>query len=122
MRLTIELAPSSKRDREEEEIMTLTSLIRKGLLVGLGAAVLTKERAESLVDELVDKGELTQKDRPKAVQELLNWAEEEERSLQQKVKETLAQVVRDLNLPTKEDLKRLESKLERLEKRLSERS
>ncbi len=102
--------------------MTLTSLIRKGLLVGLGAAVLTKERAESLVDELVDKGELTQKDRPKAVKELLDWAEEEERSLQQKVKEALAQVVSDLNLPTKEDLKRLEIKLERLEKRLSERS
>lgn len=99
--------------------MTLTSLIRKSLLLGLGAAALTKERAEALIDELVRKGELSQKDRPEALEELLDWAEEEERSLQQKVKEALTQVVSELNLPTKDDIRQLERRLERLEQRLS---
>ena len=100
--------------------MTLTSLIRKGLLIGLGAAALTKERAEALIDELVRQGEVTQQDRPEALKELLDWAEEQERSLQRQAAQALAQVIAELHLPTKEDLARLEEKLERLEQRLSQ--
>lgn len=102
--------------------MTLTSLVRKSLLLGLGVAALTKERAEKLVDELVSQGEVAQKDRPKALEELFDWTEEEERSLQQKVQEAFRQVVGDLNLPTKDDIKQLDKRLERLEKKLSERA
>ncbi|RKY86229.1 polyhydroxyalkanoate synthesis regulator, partial [candidate division KSB1 bacterium] len=54
-------------------------LLKKGVLLGLGAVTLTKEKAEELVDELIKKGELAREERATAIDEFLKKAEEEEK-------------------------------------------
>lgn len=91
-------------------------LIKKGVLMGLGAATLTKEKAEQFVDELVKKGELSKDERPKVVQDLLDKAEEQEKELYDKISGQVNKAIAKLDIPTKKDFERLEKKIESLKK------
>lgn len=91
-------------------------LIKKGVLMGLGAATLTKEKAEQFVDELVKKGELSKDERPKVVQDLLDKAEEQEKELYDKISDQVNKAIAKLDIPTKKDFERLEKKIESLKK------
>ena len=56
-------------------------IIKRTMLLGLGLASLTKERAEGMVDDLVKRGEAARQDRFKAVDGLLKEAEKQEEKL-----------------------------------------
>jgi len=52
-------------DKEERKM----DFIKKSMLAGIGLAVLTKEKAEKTVDELIKKGELTKKEGKETIKE-----------------------------------------------------
>lgn len=91
-------------------------LFKKGVLMGLGAVTITKEKAEQIVDELVKKGELAKDKRPQAVQDLLKKVEEQEKALFDKITAEVNKALAKLDIPTKEDLKKLEKKIDELKK------
>ena len=91
-------------------------LFKKGVLLGLGAVTITKEKAEQIVDELIKKGEVAKDKRPQAVQDLLNKAEEQEKALFDKITAEVNKALAKLDIPTKEDLKKLEKKIDELKK------
>lgn len=91
----------------------MMDFIKKGLAFGLGLAVTTKEQAEKLVNELVQKGELSKEESKDMVQQLIERGEEEKNKLKRIVREQLQQ----LDLATKEDIKRLEQRIQNLENR-----
>ena len=93
-------------------------LIRKTVLAGLGAATLTKEKAEGFVDELVQRGEVTAEERPKFVKELVARAEESEKELEEKVNESVGKAIEKLGIPTKADLDALSGKMDMLIKKV----
>ena len=83
-------------------------LFKKGVLMGLGALTITKEKAEQIVDELVKKGELAKDERSKAIQDLLKKVDEQEKILIDKVSAEVNKTIEKLGVPTKKDLERLE--------------
>ena len=89
-------------------------LIRKTILAGLGAATLTKEKADKLVDELIKRGEITAEERPKLVRDLLARAEESKRELEGKVNEAVESAIESLGIPSKADIDALSGKIEQL--------
>lgn len=91
-------------------------LFKKGVLMGLGAITITKEKAEQIVDELVKKGELAKDERSKAIQDLLKKADEQEKILIDKVSAEVNKAIEKLGVPTKKDLERLEKKIDELKK------
>lgn len=93
-------------------------LIRKTILAGLGAATLTKEQVDKLVDELIKRGEVTAEERPKLVKDLLARAEKSEKELEGKVNESLEKVIEKLGIPTKADLDALSGKIDQLTKKV----
>ena len=93
-------------------------LIRRTVLAGLGAAALTKEKAEGFVDELVQRGEVTAEERPKFVKELLARAEESEKELEGKVNKAVESAIERLGIPTKADLDALSGKIDQLTKKV----
>lgn len=94
----------------------MIDLLKKGILMGLGAITITKEKAEQLVDELIKKGELAKDERSKAIQELLKKAEEQEKLLSGKVNAEIRKTMEKLGIPTRKDIERLEKKIDRLQK------
>jgi len=92
-------------------------LFKKTVLMGLGAITITKEKAEQIVDELIKKGELAKEERPKAIQDILNKAEEQEKVLFTKITSEVNKAIAKLDIATKEDLKKLEKKIDELQKK-----
>ena len=96
----------------------MIDLVKRGMLLGLGALDLTRERVESLVDELIRRGELAQKERQAAVEELLEGGRRAQDELFKRVRGVVERAVGELGLPTKADLAKLEERLAALEKKL----
>lgn len=94
----------------------MLELIKKSLLLGLGAITVTKEKVEEIVDELIKKGELAKDERSKAIQDLLNKGKEQEKILSAKISEEVQKAINKIGLATKDDLAKLEKKIQNLKK------
>jgi len=94
----------------------MLALIKKGVLMGLGAIILTKEKVEQVVDELVKKGELTKDDGPQAVKNLLKKAEEQEKEFFDRISAEVKKAIAKMDISTKKDIERLEKKIESIKK------
>lgn len=93
-------------------------ILKKTYLAGLGLALLTKEKTEELVDELVAKGEVAEKDRKKVTEDLLSRAREEQQKFSQAVKENVRKVLGEMKFPSRSNWEDLNKRVEELEKRV----
>jgi polyhydroxyalkanoate synthesis regulator phasin len=95
--------------------MHVADIIKKAMLAGLGA----QEKARELVDELVKAGELSKNEAATLVKEWTSKAEESTKDLDLKLKDTIAGALERLNIPTRDDLEKLEKKIQGISARLS---
>ena len=86
----------------------------KLMLAGIGALSMTREKAEEIFDEYVSKGEAEKAGKTGFVKKLMDHAEQNRKHLEELISSQVNQAVRKLNLATKEDIKRLEEKLDQL--------
>jgi len=93
-------------------------ILRKTYLAGLGLALLTKEKTEELVDELIAKGEVAEKDRKKVTEDLMNRAREEQQRFSQLIKDNVTKVLGEMRFPGKSQWEELNRRVEELEKRV----
>jgi len=96
----------------------MSDLIKKTILTGLGIASLTKEKAESLVKDLIKEGEVSEGEGPKLVKELLEKMEDNKKTMEKKIEKTVCDVLKKMNIPNRKDITDLSSKIEKLEKKL----
>jgi len=81
----------------------MLDIIKKSIYLGLGAATATKEKVDSLVEELMDK------------------IEKEEQEVAKRIKAEILKAIEEIGLPTKKDIDELNKRLKALEKKLSEK-
>lgn len=91
--------------------------IKKTYLLGLGLATVTREKVEEIVDELVRRGEVAEKDRPHVVQDFMERARDEQHRFTTSVKETVQKVIGELGLPKHTQFEDLLRRVEDLEKK-----
>lgn len=87
--------------------------IRKAVNLGLGALVMTREKMETLVDELVEKGEVG-RDEGK---ELLNKLMEKGDKTRREIEKTVQDFIEELNLPSRDEFNELKAEVEKLKKK-----
>ncbi len=95
--------------------MTVAEIIKRAMLAGLGA----QEKAKEFVDELVKAGELSKSDASSLVKEWVSKAEESRKDLDGKIKDAIAGAFEKLNIPTKDDIEKMEKKLQNISARLT---
>ena len=93
-------------------------LIERVFLLGLGAAALSKDRAQEVVEEFVHRGQLTRDEGRDVVDKLMARSREEARSAAKKADSSLQGAYRDLGLVGKRELEDLDFRLRQLEHRL----
>lgn len=86
----------------------------KLFLAGLGAMSMTRERAEAIFEEYVQKGKAKREEKSGFVKEILELADKSRTDLEKVISEQLHKVMAQLPLATKEDLKRVEDKIDQL--------
>lgn len=98
--------------------MKIEEMARKAVYFGLGLAFYSKEKIEKIIKEMVETGELKQKEAKEFREELIKRAEKEKEELVFTIKNEVKKVVKALGLVTKDDLKQLEKKISKLESEL----
>lgn len=99
-------------------VTPMMDLLKKAALVGLGAAVFTKEKAESVVQDLVKKGDLTQDDSKKFFQELLVKGEQSKLDLEKLVDQQAQRLLNKAQLAKKSDVEDLKKQIQTLSRKL----
>jgi len=112
--------PESKNANDSRSFtgQSIRDLIEKTFLAGMGAAALTKDRVQELVEELVGRGQLSSDEGRDVVERLVSRSREEARSVLKKADSSLQGAYRDIGLTTKRELEDLEFRLRQLEMRV----
>lgn len=84
------------------------------MLAGLGAVSMTREKAEKIFDEYVNRGQAEKQAREGFVKEVMDTADKTRKDIENLVSEQVEKTVDKLNLATKKDLQRLEEKIDKL--------
>ncbi|TMV50188.1 polyhydroxyalkanoate synthesis regulator [Paenibacillus mesophilus] len=93
----------------------MNDLFQKALSFGIGITVASKEKIEQAVDELVKKGQLAPSESKEMVDRLIEKGEEQKEDIKRLVRENMQKLFTELHVATKEDIGRLERRLEQLE-------
>jgi polyhydroxyalkanoate synthesis regulator phasin len=99
-------------------VIKVRDLIEKGFLVGLRALTLTREKAQSIVDGLVKKGEARRDEARGLVDRLVTRGEEERAELQKLVRAKVENIVEGMSLATQKDIEALSKKIDGLARKL----
>ena len=86
-------------------------LIERAFLMGVGAAMVAKDKAEELADELVARGKITREQSDSLVNRLANDADEAGKSVQSAVARETVRVVSGMGLASTKDLDELRAEL-----------
>jgi len=95
----------------------MRNVLEKGLALGLGLAVKSKEQIEAIVDDLVKKGDIKKEESNELVSELVKKGEQAKSQVDEMIKERMKIIFQELNLVTKEDLQYLENRIRDLEQK-----
>lgn len=96
--------------------METQSILKKTLLAGLGVYSLSREKAQEFMDDLVKRGELSKDEGSKFVKAMVDKAEEETAFVKKMIDERINQVMSVIRPSVDEEIKRLEDKIDALNK------
>lgn len=96
----------------------IRDLIERTFLVGVGAAALTKDRIQSLVEEFVRRGQLSGDEGRDMVDRLVTRSKTEAQSAMKKADSSLQGTYKDLGLATRRELEDVDFRLRQLEHRI----
>ncbi len=94
--------------------MTFFETVRNAMLAGFGM----QQKVKEFIDELVKKGELSESQGAKLVKEWSEKAEKSTEGLTKNFSEILTKTLDKMNLPTKDDIEKLNKKVQTLSNRV----
>lgn len=97
-------------------------LFKRAFLAGLGALSLSREKAKEMIDELVKNGEVKKEEGKVMLDDLLKKAETTQKEVQKSVKAQVASAYKKMNLASLDQVKKMERRLQEMEKKLAERA
>ncbi len=89
----------------------------KMMLAGLGALSMTRERAEQIFDEYVSRGKVEKESRSGFVKAVMDAADKNRQEFEKLIAKQIRETMEHLDLPTRQDIQRLEKKLDKLSKK-----
>jgi len=93
----------------------LAELARKVLLASIGAVALVQEEAESFINKLIEKGEITEKD---GASILKDFREKRKKKAEEELDKRISSLIERMNIPTKSDIEILSEKISELANQL----
>jgi polyhydroxyalkanoate synthesis regulator phasin len=86
----------------------------KMMMASVGALSMTRERAEKLFDEYVSRGQAEKEHRSGFVKDIMDSAEKTRSELEKMISQQVQETITSLHLASKEDIERIEKKLDQL--------
>ena len=94
----------------------MLDFIKKAIFIGAGLASLTADKIEEAVEEIVKKGEITEKQGRDLLQELLEKSGKARKEMTERMDRLIQEKLQKLNVPTRNEVDELKGRVEQLEK------
>jgi len=95
--------------RKEYDIRTL---IERSFLAGIGLLSMTHEKAQKIVDELTQRGEIQKGEAKDWVEQLVHRGEEERQAIRKLIHDEVKSALDELGLATKQDIQDLAARID----------
>jgi polyhydroxyalkanoate synthesis regulator phasin len=108
----------AKRDTKEGSVVLGT--LRKMVLASVGAVGVAQDEINHLIERMVQRGEITEKDARKLVSDAQKEFNKRRKSGQTKAEKELEGIMEKMNVPSKADIEDLTKQVAHLSKRIEE--
>ena len=102
----------------ETKVTSWRELLEKTIELGLGAALLTKESAGKLVDDLVKRGDVSREEGKKLVTDMLEKGKGQKKKMEDFVVEVVERALGKADIARRSQIEDLEKRIAELEDRL----
>ncbi len=99
----------------------MKEMLHKAWMFGVGVFDFTKDKVEALVQDMVQRGEITKQEGPEAVKQLLAKAQDAQQAMVEKVKEFTKNTIDEISVAKASELEALEKRVAALEEALKDR-
>lgn len=93
---------------------------RKVILAGIGAVALAQEEVEKFINQLIERGEIAEKDGKKLIQEVMDKRKRGAEKAEDEVNKRVEAVLDRMSVPSKADIEALSEKIAELSKKVDE--
>ena len=111
---------AEQEQKGKEEYGSLFETVRKVLLAGIGVVALAQEEIEDLVDKLVERGEIAERDGRKLIRDLKEKRLHKGKAVEDDLDRRIEQVLHGMNIPTKDDIEALSVRIAKLTEKVDE--
>ncbi len=108
-----------KEDKKEEEY-SLHDMMKRLMLAGVGAISIIHEELEQHIDKLVERGEITKKDREEIIAKMKERRQNYLHHRREYARKHVAETLENLDVPRRTDIDTLSQKIADLEKKIDE--
>jgi poly(hydroxyalkanoate) granule-associated protein len=105
------------KDKSQHQMM---ELLRRLFLASIGAAVIAQEEIEALVNKLVERGEIAEKDGKTLIHEMMDKRRTKTADVTGEINKNVENVLARMNIPTKADVEALGQKINALSKKVDD--
>ena len=98
----------------------ITDVFKRVLLTGLGIMSVTEEKLKEVIKDMESKGEVSKKEGEELVKGIMEKAEGERKTLENRITAVIKDSFAKMNIATREDLVKLEKQVHSLEKKVKE--
>jgi polyhydroxyalkanoate synthesis regulator phasin len=92
----------------------MLDLIKKSMLAGIGLALKTKDEVEDFVKDLQKRGEMSEADGRKFIDDIQKRYEETQEKLEKRIEKSVKEILKKTNIVTTDELKELKKEIREL--------
>ena len=107
-----------KATEAKEEKWTWSDILRTPILASVGAFSMAEEGIEKFVKDLVERGEASEKEGKKIVNDFRKRTARNRKDFEKKTDDRIEKALKAFRLPTKKDINTLSRKIDMLERRV----
>ncbi|RPJ36189.1 MAG: hypothetical protein EHM27_16095 [Deltaproteobacteria bacterium] len=99
----------------------MLDFLKRTLWIGAGLAVMTAEKIEETVKEIVNRGHITEKEGKELVDDLIEKSRKAKKDLGERVENAVQETLQRLKIPSRREVDELKVRIEQLEKALEKK-
>ena len=105
---------------KEESQHQMSEMLRRVFLAAVGAVAIAQEELEAMVNKLVERGEIAEKDGKKLINEMMEKRKGKTANVSDEIGKSVENVLNKMNIPSKADVDVLSQKITALSKKIDD--
>jgi polyhydroxyalkanoate synthesis regulator phasin len=94
----------------------MDKFLKKSIILGLGIASLTRDKAAELIKEITKEGGITQKEGEKMAKEISDKMAKNRQNIQDEMEKMIKKIMIKLDIPSRKEMAELNKKIDKMQK------